>query len=154
MDANAKLVLQEVVSKALVSLIVETRKTRRLGRVGDSLLSGGDIAAGAADGLVALKVALAGVLRKASVDSLALSARLETVKTGARVLVVRLAVVVQLGRGLTLAGVTKTGVNLLGSGTADGLTGSGAALDWRSLSDVVWLEGAEIKSVLNRSMID
>lgn len=94
------------------------------------------------------------MLRKASVDSLALGARLETVKTGARVLVVRLAVVVQLGRGLTLAGVTKTGVDLLRSGTADGLTGSGAALDWRSLSDVVGLEGAEIKSVLNRNMID
>lgn len=118
-------------------------EARRLSRVGDSVLSVGNVAAGAADGLVALEVALASVLGKARVDSLALGARLETVKTSAGVLVVRLTVVVELSRGLTLAGVTKTGVDLLGSGTTDSVSGSSTALNWGSLSDVVGLEGAE-----------
>lgn len=118
-------------------------EARRLSRVGDSVLSVGNVAAGAADGLVALEVALASVLGKARVDSLALGARLETVKTSARVLVVRLTVVVELSRGLTLAGVTKTGVDLLGSGTTDSVSGSGTALNWGGLSGVVGLEGAE-----------
>lgn len=126
---------------------IQREKARCLSRVGNSVLSVGDVAAGAANGLVALKVALAGVLGKTRVDSLALGARLETVKTGAGVLSVCLAVVVELSRGLTLAGVTKTGVDLLGSSTANGVSGSGTALDWGSLSDVVGLEGAGMKLV-------
>ena len=52
----------------------------------------------------------------------------------------RLAVVSQLGRGLSLDGLTKTGVDLLGGGTANGvLSRDGAG----SLSIVVGLEGAE-----------
>lgn len=87
------------------------------------------------------------MLGKARVDSLALSARLKTIETGAGVLSVRLAVVVELGRGLTLTGVTKTSVDLLRSGTADSVSGSGTALNWRSFSDVVGLEGAGTRSV-------
>jgi len=116
------------------------KATPHLSRVGDSLLGGRDVAAGAALSLVALEVALAGVLGKARVDGLALSAGLEAVKASAGVLVVGLAVVSQLGRGLALDGLTETLVDLSRGGTANGVGGLAALSD--VLSVVVRLEGA------------
>jgi hypothetical protein len=51
-----------------------------LSRVGSSLLSTGDVAAGTADD-IALGVALAGVLGKTSIDGLGLDGGLETIDT-------------------------------------------------------------------------
>ena len=120
----------------MVSLIIETES---LSRVGNSLLSRGNVAAGAADD-IALKVALGGVLRKTSVDGLALNGSLQALNTALTgVLAVRLAVVVQLGRGLALDGLAETLVDVLGGGTADGvLSREGAG----SIGIVVGLEGA------------
>lgn len=102
----------------MVSLIIETES---LSRVGDSVLSGGNIAAGAADN-VALEVALGGVLRKTSVDGLALDGGLQALNTALTgVLAVRLAVVVQLSRGLALDGLAETLVDVLRGGTTDGV---------------------------------
>jgi hypothetical protein len=127
-----KLVLQEKSSETLVSLIIETES---LSRVGNSLLSRGNVAAGAA-----LEVALGGVLGKTSVDGLALNGSLETFNTALTgVLAVRLAVVVQLSRRLALDGLAETLVDVLGGGTADGVLSRESA---GSIGIVVGLEGA------------
>jgi len=114
--------------------------TRHLSRVGDSLLGGGDVAAGAALSLVALKVTLTSVLGKTRVDGLALSAGLEAVKASAGVLPMGLAVVSQLGRGLALDGLTEALVDLGRGGTTNSVGGLAALGD--VLGVVVRLEGA------------
>ena len=97
------------------------RKSREcLSRVRDSLLSTGDVAAGAAND-IALGVAVDGVLGETRVDGVGLDGGLLTIVTALTgVLSVRLAVVVELSRGLALDGLAKTGVNVSGGGTDDG----------------------------------
>lgn len=109
----------------MVSLIIETERFKGKGRdclsrVGDSLLSAGDVAAGAAND-IALGVAVDGVLGETRVDGVGLDGGLLAIVTAlAGVLSVRLAVVVKLSRGLALDGLAKTGVDILGSGTDNG----------------------------------
>lgn len=91
-----------------------------LSGVRDSLLSTGNVAAGAADD-VAFRLAVEGVLRLTGVDGVGLEGGLLAIVTAlAGVLPVRLAVVVELGRGLALDGLAKTGVDIAGGGTDNG----------------------------------
>lgn len=64
-------------------MIIETnsrKQKKALSRVGSSLLSTGDVAAGAAND-IALGVALASVLGKTSIDGVALDGGLEAIDT-------------------------------------------------------------------------
>lgn len=97
------------------------RKSREcLSRVRDSLLSTGDVAAGAAND-IALGVAVDGVLGETRVDGVGLDGGLLAIVAALTgVLSVRLAVVVELSRGLALDGLAKTGVDVSRGGTDDG----------------------------------
>ena len=79
-----------------------------------------DVAAGAAND-IALGVAVDGVLGETRVDGVGLDGGLLAIITALTgVLSVRLAVVVELSRGLALDRLAKTGVNVSRGGTDDG----------------------------------
>lgn len=99
---------------------IQRESGRCLSRVRDSLLSAGNVAAGAANN-VALRLAVEGVLGLTRIDGVGLDGGLLTIVTAlAGVLPVRLAIVVELGRGLALDGLAKTGVDIARGGTDDG----------------------------------
>jgi hypothetical protein len=124
----------------LVSLIVSSKENwqkqkKRLSRVGSSLLSTGDVAASTADD-IALRVALAGVLGKTSIDGLRLDGGLETINTTSALV----GAISQLSWRLALDGLAETSVDVLGGGAVDGvLSRDGAG----AISTGVGLEGAE-----------